>query len=110
MVRSSFLLSGSGASEQLQVVAIGVTKVQGLARYPLVHDVTHGGHAALPKDGGRALQVTFVDSEGEVQCLAFASVLLENDHARAAPGSQEEPLPSILPQTDLQPDNAQVAR
>src|SRR3989442_225935 len=96
MVRSSSLLSSMGAGEQLQVVAVGITKVQGLARYPLVNDGTDGGHAALPKDGGCALQVTFVDGEGEVQRRAFASVLLENDHARAAPGSREKQLPPIL--------------
>src|SRR2546427_409767 len=108
MVRSSSLLSSMGAGEQLQVVAVGITKVQGLARYPLVNDGTDGGHAALPKDGGCALQVTFVDGEGEVQRRAFASVLLENDHARAAPGSQEEPLPPILAETDLEPENVPV--
>src|SRR5436309_1600124 len=48
MVRPSLL---GGGGEQLQVVAVGVTEVQRLARYPIVDDRTHGGHAALPEDG-----------------------------------------------------------
>jgi len=89
--------------EELQLVAVGILKIEGRARHPVVENRAPGGHAAFTERRGSLLQIRPADCESEMVARELAVVLLKDDHPGGTTGSKEQPLSLIVPKADFQP-------
>src|SRR5689334_22965046 len=103
-------LSTADDGAEFEVVAVGVAEVDRPGRYPFMKDRAFDADAPLFEDGGGALDVIFMNGEGEVLPRPFAFRLLQHDHAGLAAGAQEEPVPLFVAEADSQPEHVSVKR
>jgi len=86
-------------------MAVEILEVEGRARYPIVGDWASGRYAAFPEDSRSPFEIRPVNREGEMVARELTVVLLKHDHPGGAPGSKEQPLSTLVPKADSQPEN-----
>src|SRR5262245_55983200 len=88
---------------ELEIVAIGIAEIQRLGGNPVVHHRSRARDAARLQALGGALDLDWIDGEREVLQRPIGAVLLQDDHASRAAGTQKQPLPLFVAQSDIRP-------
>ena len=84
-----------GRGTQLQVVAVGIGKVERRRLHPLVAYRTHDGPPLLLEEGGSALEFGLIDGEGEVLLDPVRWIFLEYDHSRGT-DPEKKPMSPVV--------------